>query len=127
MRTVHLRGAVYVNPIRSEERKYQFLCEQKLRSVMFIVYLLPTIKAFFFPVKISEEGLNKCANDITQQLLSGQLDLRMMFVKTSVHPQAADETGIEWVFFADTLNFSFWQPEDCAQYLVTYKGIMSCH
>jgi len=73
-------------------------------------------------IKISEEGLNKCANDITEQLLSGQLDLRMMFVKTSVHPQAADETGIEWVFFADTLNFSFWQPEDCAQYLVTYKG-----
>ena len=26
------------------------------------------------------------------------------------------------MFFADTINFSFWQPEDGPQYVVTYKG-----
>jgi hypothetical protein len=29
---------------------------------------------------------------------------------------------MSWVFFADTINFSFWQPEDGPQYVVTYKG-----
>ena len=39
-----------------------------------------------------------------------------------VHPQSADEAGVDWVVVADTLNFSFWQPEDGPQYTVTYKG-----
>jgi hypothetical protein len=29
---------------------------------------------------------------------------------------------MSWVFFADTINFSFWQPEAGPQYVVTYKG-----
>jgi hypothetical protein len=33
-----------------------------------------------------------------------------------------DEDGISWVFLTDTMNFSFWQPEDGPQYAVTYKG-----
>ena len=37
-------------------------------------------------------------------------------------PQKSDASGIDWVFFADTLNFSFWMPEDGPQYLVTYRG-----
>jgi len=73
-------------------------------------------------IKISEEGLSNCAADISQLILSGDLDMKTMFVKTEIHPQTADEVGIAWVVFADTLNFSFWQPEDGPQYLVTYKG-----
>ena len=68
--------------------------------------------------------MDRCAEDISQQVLSGQLDLKSMFVKTEVHPQEADEAGLDWVVFADTLNFSFWQPETGPQYLVTYKGMI---
>merc|ERR1719319_1036411 len=45
-----------------------------------------------------------------------------MFIKTDVHPNTKDDKGIDWVFFADTLNFSFWNLENKPQYLVTYKG-----
>jgi len=75
-------------------------------------------------IKISEDGLKSCAEDIAQQILSGELDMKTMFVKTAIHPQSADESGLDWVLFADTLNFSFWQPENDStvpQYLVTYK------
>ena len=68
--------------------------------------------------------MDRCAEDISQQVLSGLLDLKSMFVKTEVHPQEADEAGLDWVVFADTLNFSFWQPETGPQYLVTYKGMI---
>jgi len=73
-------------------------------------------------IKILEPGLDKCAQDISQQVLSGQLDLKSMFVKTDVHPQTADEEGIDWVVFADTLNFSFWTQETDPQYVVTYRN-----
>eukprot|EP00088_Acartia_fossae_P049200 TRINITY_DN5406_c0_g2_i3.p1 TRINITY_DN5406_c0_g2~~TRINITY_DN5406_c0_g2_i3.p1 ORF type:complete len:340 (+),score=51.08 TRINITY_DN5406_c0_g2_i3:37-1056(+) len=73
-------------------------------------------------IKIIDAGLNKCAEDMSSQIMSGDLDLKSMFVKTDVHPQKADESGIDWVVFADTLNFSFWMQESEPQYLVTYRG-----
>lgn len=73
-------------------------------------------------IQIDAVKLDDCAEDIADQVISGQLDMKSMFIKTEVHPQTADEAGINWVVFADTLNFSFWQPEDGPQYLVTYKG-----
>ena len=42
-------------------------------------------------------------------------------MKTDVHPQTADAEGAKWIFFADVLNFSFWNLESEPQYLVTYK------
>lgn len=73
-------------------------------------------------VRIVEEGVKKCTEDIVRQITEGQLDMTKMFIKTDVHPQQSDDRGIDWVFFADTLNFCFWQPEESPQYLVTYKG-----
>jgi len=73
-------------------------------------------------IKISERGLDDCAEDVSKKILSGELDLTSMFVKTDVHPQEANEAGIDWVVFADTLNFSFWMQETEAQYTVTYRG-----
>ena len=73
-------------------------------------------------VTIVEEGIENCTSDIVRQITEGDLDMTKMFIKTDVHPQQSDDRGIDWVFFADTLNFCFWQPEDQAQYTVTYKG-----
>jgi len=74
-------------------------------------------------VSICEEGVARCATNIFDKVASGELHMEKMFVKTDVHPEKGDQAGIDWVFFADTLNFSFWMPEDGPQYLVTYKGI----
>eukprot|EP00092_Neocalanus_flemingeri_P010173 GFUD01010963.1.p1 GENE.GFUD01010963.1~~GFUD01010963.1.p1 ORF type:complete len:338 (+),score=88.82 GFUD01010963.1:45-1058(+) len=73
-------------------------------------------------VKLLNEGVENCAMDIVQKISSGELEMTKMFVKTEIHPQKCDDSGIDWVFFADTLNFSFWMPEDGPQYVVTYKG-----
>jgi len=73
-------------------------------------------------VKILDGGVEDCAQDIVRRLSSGELEMTKMFVKTDVHPNKCDDKGIDWVFLADTLNFSFWMPEDGPQYTVTYKG-----
>jgi len=73
-------------------------------------------------IQINDAKLDLCAEDISKQILDGDLHMKSMFIKTEVHPQTADETGVNWVVVADTLNFSFWQPEDGPQYTVTYKG-----
>ena len=73
-------------------------------------------------VRILEAGIETCTRDLVSQITDGHLDMTKMFIKTDVHPQQSDERGIDWVFFADTLNFCFWQPEESPQYTVTYKG-----
>ena len=60
--------------------------------------------------------------DIVSKVENNEMVLAQMFIKTPVHPQKADSAGINWVFFADTLNFSFWNNDLDAQYEVTYKG-----
>ena len=72
-------------------------------------------------VKLDSDGIEKCAEALAERLSSAKLSLNDLFVKTSVHPQKANEKGVEWIFFADALNFSFWNNEDQPQYLVTYK------
>lgn len=72
-------------------------------------------------VQLDSDGIEKCAEALAERLSSAKLSLNDLFVKTSVHPQKANEKGVEWIFFADALNFSFWNNEDQPQYLVTYK------
>ena len=33
-----------------------------------------------------------------------------------------DTAAVDWIFFADTLNFSFWSADETKKYMVTYKG-----
>ncbi|XP_066113080.1 queuosine 5'-phosphate N-glycosylase/hydrolase isoform X2 [Saccopteryx bilineata] len=39
-----------------------------------------------------------------------------------LNPKAADEAAVNWVFVADTLNFSFWSEHEEHKCLVRYKG-----
>ena len=72
-------------------------------------------------VILHQEGVERAADALVERLSSSQLSLTDLFVKTAVHPQKADDKAIDWIFFADALNFSFWNGEDQPQYLVTYK------
>jgi len=67
-------------------------------------------------------SIEQAVMDIVSKVESNEMVLAQMFIKTPVHPQKADSAGINWVFFADTLNFSFWNNDLDAQYEVTYKG-----
>ena len=91
----------------------------------------------YIQVTILDTGISHCALDIAGRVETGKMVLAEMFVKTPVHPQVellllpllllllpqkADSAGIDWVFFADTLNFSFWTADTAPQYEVIYKG-----
>lgn len=39
-----------------------------------------------------------------------------------LNPRAADEAAVNWVFVADTLNFSFWSEREEHKCLVGYRG-----
>ena len=73
-------------------------------------------------VQILSDGVERAALDIVGKVEGKEMVMAQMFVKTPVHPQKADSAGIDWVFFADTLNFCFWNNDLDAQYEVTYKG-----
>ena len=85
-------------------------------------------------VTICEEGVNKCAQEISDRIRNGTINMVNdpteetgscnYFKKDIVHPQTADANGVDWVFFLDALNFSFWNfsSEGNTQYEVTYKG-----
>ena len=38
-------------------------------------------------------------------------------------PENADEAAIEWMFVADTLNFSFWAEAEDQHYTIELKGV----
>lgn len=59
-------------------------------------------------VEIVDAGVQRCAEELERRVRSKELTLQHLFTKTEVHPQKADEAGLDWVFVADTLNFSFW-------------------
>jgi hypothetical protein len=42
--------------------------------------------------------------------------------KAELHPKRADVQAVDWIFFVDALNFSFWPDED-KTYSVSYKGV----
>ena len=87
-------------------------------------------------IKICDDGIESCAKEVVNRIQSGKIKLvnddpkkgegTFNFLKKDiVHPQVADQHGVDWVFFMDALNFSFWNFSTGAhkQYLVTYKGV----
>ena len=85
-------------------------------------------------ITICEDGINKCAQEVCNRVKKGKIKLvnapteensSCNYIKKDiVHPQIADQEGVDWVFFIDALNFSFWNfsSGNNKQYLVTYKG-----
>ena len=78
-------------------------------------------------VTINDDGVKKCAEFFAERLRSDRMSIIDLFAMTPVHPQKADHQGVDWVFFADALNFSFWTPESGPHYCVTYKVLQKWH
>ena len=74
-------------------------------------------------VKIKDEGIEKCAQEIVQRVKDKRLSLSLKLYKDAgVHPVSIKDEDVEWVFWTSALNFSFWTNNSEPQYLVTYQG-----
>jgi len=88
-------------------------------------------------IDICDDGVEKCAEEIFNRIQNGKIQLLSdptdvensgscnFLKKDVVHPQIANDHGVDWVFFLDALNFSFWNfsSGNHRQYVVTYKGV----
>ena len=73
-------------------------------------------------VTISDEGIDKCVDEVLVRINDGRLPLELkLYKQAGVHPTTIEDKDIEWVFLTSALNFSFWKDDHETQYLVTYK------
>jgi len=71
-------------------------------------------------IKIGEQGAKKVAQMIIDAIGSEEIH-DIDFDAHEIHPKTGDEKAVDWVFFMDAINFSFWtELED--KFEVTYKG-----
>ena len=76
-------------------------------------------------IQICEEGVRKCAQEVIERIQCGKVQLLNHCKKDIIYPQMPNEDGVDWIFFLDALNFSFWNfsNDNNSQYFVTYKGV----
>ncbi|CAD6191200.1 unnamed protein product [Caenorhabditis auriculariae] len=72
-------------------------------------------------IKINQEGVEKAAKLILDAVKNDSIK-QVLFAAHVLHPKTADEKAVQWVFFMDTINFSFW-PDEGKKYDVSYKGV----
>uniref|UniRef100_A0A915AU26 Queuosine 5'-phosphate N-glycosylase/hydrolase n=2 Tax=Parascaris univalens TaxID=6257 RepID=A0A915AU26_PARUN len=70
-------------------------------------------------LKVSKSGVETVAKMVLDAVRSGKIR-DVDFDASDLHPKGADRAAIEWVFFMDSINFSFWT-EEGAKFVVTYK------
>ncbi|KAK6021007.1 hypothetical protein OSTOST_13331 [Ostertagia ostertagi] len=71
-------------------------------------------------ITVNEEGVLRVAHMILDAVKDGSM-AEVEFSAQAVHPKGKGKAAIDWVFFADTVNFSFW-PDRGSKYDVTYEG-----
>ncbi|XP_007905007.2 queuosine salvage protein [Callorhinchus milii] len=75
-------------------------------------------------VLVLEEGVRKVAEMLYGKINSKEFDPTGWKSLHELNPQVMNEDSINWVFVADTLNFSFWSESEEHKCLVKYKGKM---
>jgi len=73
-------------------------------------------------VKINEEGVKSVAHQIREAIKNKDFVPSQMMLHSYPLPLAVDETSIDWMFVADTLNFSFWGQDEGQHYAVELHG-----
>lgn len=73
-------------------------------------------------VRVDAAGVQKVAELLLAKAAEPGLRVEGWKTLHELNPQAADEAAVNWVFVADTLNFSFWAEQDSRKCLVAYKG-----
>ncbi|CAH2306001.1 Hypothetical predicted protein [Pelobates cultripes] len=73
-------------------------------------------------VFVEPEGIQKLADKLYEKIIRNEITLAGWKGLHELNPQSSGEDAVNWVFFADTLNFSFWSESEDEKYLVKYKG-----
>lgn len=72
-------------------------------------------------VSINNNGIQKVAKFMAGCIKSGTYSIKS-WKQHELNPQKMDKSALDWIFVADTLNFSFWSADDSKKYMVKYKG-----
>ncbi|XP_075464793.1 queuosine 5'-phosphate N-glycosylase/hydrolase isoform X1 [Ascaphus truei] len=73
-------------------------------------------------VFVEVEGARALAEKLFEKVSRKEITLAGWKSLHELNPQGSDEDAVNWVFFADTLNFSFWSESEERKYLVKYNG-----
>lgn len=73
-------------------------------------------------VSIDGGGVRRVAELLLAKAAGPELRLGGWKALHELNPRAADEAAVNWVFVADTLNFSFWSEREERKCLVGYRG-----
>ncbi|XP_073407567.1 queuosine 5'-phosphate N-glycosylase/hydrolase-like [Dendrobates tinctorius] len=73
-------------------------------------------------VSVDMAGVHSLAKKLFEKIGWNEITLKGWKSLHELNPQDSGEDAVNWVFFADTLNFSFWSEEEDKKFLVKYKG-----
>ncbi|XP_077304766.1 queuosine 5'-phosphate N-glycosylase/hydrolase [Lithobates pipiens] len=73
-------------------------------------------------VFVEPEGVRSLAEKLFEKIGRKEITLKGWKSMHELNPQGSGEDAVNWVFFADTLNFSFWSENEDKRFLVKYKG-----
>nr|XP_022300383.1 UPF0553 protein C9orf64-like [Crassostrea virginica]XP_022300384.1 UPF0553 protein C9orf64-like [Crassostrea virginica]XP_022300385.1 UPF0553 protein C9orf64-like [Crassostrea virginica] len=73
-------------------------------------------------VKIHTEGVDKIAKHMYECAKNNLYNLKSWRTEHELNPQNQDEAALDWIFVADTLNFSFWSDDESHKYCIKYNG-----
>ncbi|XP_034630429.1 queuosine salvage protein isoform X1 [Trachemys scripta elegans] len=75
-------------------------------------------------VLVEEAGVRKVAEALFDKVSAKEFSLAGWKSLHELNPQVVNDDAVNWVFLADTLNFSFWSEHQDHKCLVKYRGKM---
>ncbi|XP_056393161.1 Q-nucleotide N-glycosylase 1 isoform X1 [Hyla sarda] len=73
-------------------------------------------------VFVDMDGVRSLAEKLLEKIGRKEITLKGWKSLHELNPQCSGEDDVNWVFFADTLNFSFWSEHEDNKFVVKYKG-----
>ncbi|KAG8432684.1 hypothetical protein GDO86_017069 [Hymenochirus boettgeri] len=73
-------------------------------------------------VFVETVGVKTLAEKLFEKIGRNEITLKGWKSLHELNPLDSGEDAVNWVFFADTLNFSFWSESEEKKYIVKYKG-----
>nr|SVE92530.1 EOG090X0A16 [Megafenestra aurita] len=74
-------------------------------------------------VKINSNGIKKVASEIARAIQTKEFKPTNMMLHSYPLPASEDASSIDWLFVADSLNFSFWSLQEDSHYSVELHGV----
>ncbi|XP_069839448.1 queuosine 5'-phosphate N-glycosylase/hydrolase-like isoform X2 [Dendropsophus ebraccatus] len=73
-------------------------------------------------VFVDMDGVRSLAGKLFEKIGRKEITLKGWKSLHELNPQGSGEDDVNWVFFVDTLNFSFWSEHEDKKFVVNYKG-----